>query len=103
MARVSIQERSCKVTRKRVYEFVPLCTCRALLAKANNLSNSFVGLKGHRCSEHVGTGLLRKPSKAQEDGRMYRVSRAQHPIPEQQHHVCDDDAAQGSWVREHAF
>ena len=26
---------------------------------------------------------------------MYRASRAQHSIPEQQHYVCDDDAAQG--------
>ena len=33
--------------------------------------------------------------KAQEDGRMYRVSRAQHSIPEQQHYVCDDNVAQG--------
>ena len=28
---------------------------------------------------------------------MYRASRAQHSIPEQQHYVCDEDAAKGGW------
>ena len=41
--------------------------------------------------------------KAQEDGRMRRVSRAQQSIPEPQHFVSDDDAAQGGWGREHVF
>ena len=34
---------------------------------------------------------------------MYRASRAQHSIPEQQHNVCDEDAAKAGWGREHFF
>ena len=104
MARISIKEHSCKATRKRVHEFAPLRTYRALIAKASNLSNSLLGSKAI-----VGVNMwpsLECPAhlqKAQEDERMYRVSRAQHSIPEQQHYVCDGGVAKGSWGREHVF
>ena len=54
MARVSIKGHRCKVTRKRVHEFAPLRTYKASIATVNSRCDSFVGLKGHRCSEHVG-------------------------------------------------
>ena len=41
--------------------------------------------------------------KAQEDGQTHRVSRAQHFVPEQQHYVCDNDVAKGSWGRKDVF
>ena len=40
--------------------------------------------------------------KAQGDGLMYRASRAQHSIPEQQHYV-DKGVVQGGWGQEHVF
>jgi hypothetical protein len=43
-----------KITRKMIREFAPLRTYRALLATAKSLSNSVVGLKGNRWSEHGG-------------------------------------------------
>ena len=59
-----MKEHSCKVIRKQGHEFAPLRTYRALMATVSSLCNSFVGLKGHRLSEHVGTRLAFAPSKS---------------------------------------